>query len=1263
MTKILKRGIAFVITAAVLLSLLPVNMIHADAARKISISLSKKNLNISKKTTITVKNVPKGAKITVKSSKGKNLSIKKNKVKSKKTYTIEKSGTKKIVLYGRKKGTSKVSVIVKDKSGRKLAKKTFSIKIKKPAPKKEDSEEEDTPEPVITPAPEPADTLTPTNTPAPTSTPEATPSPTPTATASPTAAPVINVAPNYIPPITSSAPAKRTYTVSFDSNGGSDVVSQSIEERQYAEQPSNPVKDGYIFAGWYKDAAHTAIYDFRTPVTSDTKLYADWNALSSGSDGADGSGSSVDIFSITGLRIDSPSKKIMATVSAKENCALVVRFMKEEDYFSEDFSQETKTYIDNGNLVASHIVAAGCDMEAVTADISGDLPEHYVAEAVLLNENGEELCNPYSNIDHTVRHETFDAKTTDSFSDTPDKVLNFDEDKTDNFGVLANDVKMLTADEVTATETYASENDLIPDTTYLVKSPSAAITAGDKLYLKSLADGGEYLFRAKTVETNTDGSILIAPAKADDETFGYDLDEFYQFLKVDMNVKASDNPVRNASSPGRKKIDASAEGELNIKFDPKFINTDHFEGMVEIGGKVGYQIDIEWDIKVFGKDYFKNDFTWTTDLDASIDVKIKGGTSNNEERSNRLKEAAEPGEIKILKFSFPTSVVGLKVATKLEFMYEWELNGGFKASGNFKTTHGWKYNTIDGKQKIDKKETSYTAQLEGEGKISFGPKPSVGLDFLEETAEGKLECFFGAKINGKAVIPLAEGGGESIHACRICIEGDINIVFDVGAKLELKFGLKKNDGHRTWELTPIDLKIVTAEWKLFDFYVSLINDSDSIYGGQVNFGKGHCKNKKYRITLNAMKESGEIAPVSIDLFKAGAAEKLTTITSGDKEYLSPGNYVAKAVIDGKNCQRAFSVAEIAKTVTVSSTAGDAHVHGGILDASSKNPVAGAEITAYEHDTPAAITKSSDTGTYDFSLGAGTYKLEIKKDGYVTSIQYITLTTGQDLNLNAMLMAKQDNDNIMGGIHGIIKDATTGESLSGVSIKISHGWGNNGITGTYAVEKTTNESGEYAIDIREWFGTKFGLDAGNYTISISKDGYIPTSFDVTVIGGETMQFDSAITPVGSENTYRIVLTWGENPADLDSHLNGVYAGSRDHIYFSRLQGDGANLDVDDTSSYGPETITIPDISKYTGNIMYSIHDYSNASSESSRVLSESRATVEIYKGSQKLNTFNVPLNTEGTVWNVFYINSSGAIIPVNTFEYIKDEDAVTGRTGI
>jgi len=68
-----------------------------------------------------------------------------------------------------------------------------------------------------------------------------------------------------------------TYIVTFDSQGGSAVNSQTVEEGGLAPEPTAPTKEGYTFAGWYRESGCTnAWYFANDTVTSDVTLYAKW---------------------------------------------------------------------------------------------------------------------------------------------------------------------------------------------------------------------------------------------------------------------------------------------------------------------------------------------------------------------------------------------------------------------------------------------------------------------------------------------------------------------------------------------------------------------------------------------------------------------------------------------------------------------------------------------------------------------------------------------------------------------------------------------------------------------------------------------------------------------------------------------------------------------------------------------------------------------------------------------------------------------------
>lgn len=72
--------------------------------------------------------------------------------------------------------------------------------------------------------------------------------------------------------------AEVTYTVTFETNGGSAVSAQTVLTGQKATEPEIPTREGYQFAGWYSDSGLTTSYDFDSSVTGNVTLYAKWTA-------------------------------------------------------------------------------------------------------------------------------------------------------------------------------------------------------------------------------------------------------------------------------------------------------------------------------------------------------------------------------------------------------------------------------------------------------------------------------------------------------------------------------------------------------------------------------------------------------------------------------------------------------------------------------------------------------------------------------------------------------------------------------------------------------------------------------------------------------------------------------------------------------------------------------------------------------------------------------------------------------------------------
>lgn len=72
---------------------------------------------------------------------------------------------------------------------------------------------------------------------------------------------------------------KNRYNVAFDTDGGNEIVAQTIEYCDYAQRPADPEKVGHNFVGWYKTAELETVFNFETPIVQNTVVYAKWEKI------------------------------------------------------------------------------------------------------------------------------------------------------------------------------------------------------------------------------------------------------------------------------------------------------------------------------------------------------------------------------------------------------------------------------------------------------------------------------------------------------------------------------------------------------------------------------------------------------------------------------------------------------------------------------------------------------------------------------------------------------------------------------------------------------------------------------------------------------------------------------------------------------------------------------------------------------------------------------------------------------------------------
>lgn len=322
------------------------------------------------------------------------------------------------------------------------------------------------------------------------------------------------------------------------------------------------------------------------------------------------------------------------------------------------------------------------------------------------------------------------------------------------------------------------------------------------------------------------------------------------------------------------------------------------------------------------------------------------------------------------------------------------------------------------------------------------------------------------------------------------------------------------------------------------------------------------------------------------------------------------------------------------------------ISGSVKDAITQSPLQGVSVNVYDQGSVVSTGSTGSDGTYSLPVPVGSgYRVEFSKPGYIPATYYnVSVAAGNPTYLETILQI-DTNYSGTGNISGKIVNALDGIGVSGLTINLREGI--NVTTGIIVATTTTGGGGSYSFT---------NLNAGSYTAEASGSGYNITYFTVICIGGTTTGDQNAtITPTLAPGETRIILTWGATPSDLDSHLTGPRPdGGRFHIYFANkthtyLGTKYADLDLDDVTSYGPETTTI--YQQIGGMYRFSVHDYSNRSSTNSYALSNSGAQVRVYRGSNLVANFNVPPNQEGTLWTVFEL-SGDTITPINTMSYVS-----------
>ena len=328
-----------------------------------------------------------------------------------------------------------------------------------------------------------------------------------------------------------------------------------------------------------------------------------------------------------------------------------------------------------------------------------------------------------------------------------------------------------------------------------------------------------------------------------------------------------------------------------------------------------------------------------------------------------------------------------------------------------------------------------------------------------------------------------------------------------------------------------------------------------------------------------------------------------------------------------------------------STSNPGTVSGFVYDAVSGAPLSGVSVAITQGGQTVMTALTASNGNFATTqLAGGVYDLQYSITGYVsTTIAALTING----NTVAQVVPLVPASSSPGNISGLVYDATTNSVVQGaVTLELRSGV--NATTGTPLQTVTATNGASYLFA---------NVAAGTYTIVAKVAGYADATKTGIAVGATTTSNQNIyISPTGVTGLIRIVLTWRQLPSDLDSYLSGPIPNSTSRflVSYSNRSNCSASpfacLDQDVTSGFGPETVTITQIT--SGTYYYSVNNYSG-----NGPLSQSGARVDVYVNNALAQSFFVPSGSNGSTWNVFSLNGT-VITPINTYGSV-----LTSRTPI
>ena len=529
-------------------------------------------------------------------------------------------------------------------------------------------------------------------------------------------------------------------------------------------------------------------------------------------------------------------------------------------------------------MVASASKSVNKDETAVDLEL-GDLPQYYILKGFIVDsETLQPLTKEFKSELYTQGMQEFLQKTTDDFSE--DRVLNFDDDKSNNFAVY-NQNTMVIEQEATKNQLISADAEKNIYVFENVDTNMLSLQKDDVLSYEK-EDGMVLIVKVSTIDVEGT-TVTISGQNADTE-------DVFDYVKIDSEAGMENVAIDNSNLEDGVEYTGMIEDSGDVpKTYSENANDSQTDALVanesEVGasnGEGSNKLSAEFKLE---NPKNKDDEGISASVSGKVNIELKNSTKLYIAQDHQYVEVKfdyslglnisikmeVDAKIPLGKFSF-APIPGLKIGLTPSVVLK--VSGKLSLEGKLKGCIGVRISVQEG-------ITNLTSNPKWSGNIKFEATLFIGISLKpeidlinEKIVELSFEGEVGAEI--KSTQEVINSSKSVRHECKSCLDGEIS--GKESATFKAKFlNLKGATFARTFEINQ----------KLTDFYYSFDYDE---------FAFTECPHKTYAVTVLVLDK--EKNPIKDAVISCNYMNYQTDENGKAKFYIAAGTYTISAAKQG-----------------------------------------------------------------------------------------------------------------------------------------------------------------------------------------------------------------------------------------------------------------------------------------------------------------------------------------------------------------------------